>query len=36
MSLQNQEVVREIHTISGGITGGGKSNSARKAYARSM
>jgi hypothetical protein len=34
--LQNQEVVREIHTISGGITGGGESNSARKAYARSM
>jgi hypothetical protein len=34
--LQNQEVVREIHTIFGGITGGGESNSARKAYARSM
>jgi hypothetical protein len=34
--LQNQEVVREIHTISGGIAGGGESNSARKAYARSM
>jgi ribonuclease HI len=32
----NQEVVREIHTISGGIAGGGESNSARKAYARSM
>jgi ribonuclease HI len=29
-------VVREIHTIFGGITGGGESNSARKAYARSM
>jgi hypothetical protein len=34
--LQNQEVVREIHTIAGGIAGGGESNSARKAYARSM
>jgi hypothetical protein len=34
--LQNQEVVREIHTISGGIIDGGESNSARKAYARSM
>jgi hypothetical protein len=34
--LQNQEVVREIHTISGGIIGSGESNSARKAYARSM
>jgi hypothetical protein len=34
--LQNQEVVREIHTIFGGIIDGGKSNSARKAYARSM
>jgi hypothetical protein len=33
---QNQEVVREIHTISGGIVGGGESNSARKAYVRSM
>jgi hypothetical protein len=32
----NQEMVREIHTISGGITGGGESNSAREAYARSM
>jgi hypothetical protein len=32
----NQEMVREIHTISGGIAGGGESNSARKAYARSM
>jgi hypothetical protein len=29
-------VVKEIHTISGGIAGGGESNSARKAYARSM
>ena len=28
--------MREIHTISGGIAGGGESNSARKAYARSM
>jgi hypothetical protein len=34
--LQNQEVVREIHTIAGGIAGGGDSNSARKAYARSL
>ena len=34
--FQNQEVVREIHTISYGIAGGGESNSARKAYARSM
>ena len=33
---QNQEIVREIHTISGRIAGGGESNSARKAYARSM
>jgi hypothetical protein len=32
----NQEMVREIHTISGGIASGGESNSARKAYARSM
>ena len=28
--------MREIHTISGGIAGGEESNSARKAYARSM
>jgi hypothetical protein len=28
--------VREIHTISDGITGGGESNSIRKAYARGM
>ena len=28
--------MREIHTISGGIAGGGESNSARKANARSM
>jgi hypothetical protein len=34
--LQNQKVVRKIHTVSGGIVGGGESNSARKAYARSM
>jgi hypothetical protein len=34
--LQNQEVVREIHTIAGEIVGGEESNSARKAYARSM
>jgi hypothetical protein len=34
--LPNQEVVREIHTIAGGIAGGGDSNSARKAYARSL
>jgi hypothetical protein len=34
--LPNQEVVREIHTITGGIAGGGDSNSARKAYARSL
>ena len=33
---QNQEIVREIHTISGGIASGRESNSARKAYARSM
>jgi hypothetical protein len=29
-------VVREIHTIAGGIAGGGDSNSTRKAYARSL
>jgi hypothetical protein len=34
--LQNQEVVQEIHTIFGGIAGGGESNSTRKAYARNM
>jgi hypothetical protein len=34
--LKNQEVVREIHTIAGGIAGGGDSSSARKAYARSL
>jgi hypothetical protein len=34
--LQNQEVVREIHTIAGEIAGRGDSNSARKAYARSL
>ena len=28
--------MREIHTISSGIAGGGESNSARKAYAKSM
>ena len=28
--------MREIHTISSGIAGGGESNSARKAYAMSM
>ena len=28
--------MREIHTIFGGIAGEGESNSARKAYARSM
>ena len=28
--------MRKIHTISDGITGGKESNSARKAYARSM
>jgi hypothetical protein len=33
---RNQKVVREIHTISGGIAGGEESNSARKTYARSM
>ena len=33
---QNQEVVREIHSISGGIAGGGESNLARKVYDRSM
>jgi hypothetical protein len=34
--LQNQEVVREIHTIARGIASEGDSNSARKAYARSL
>jgi hypothetical protein len=33
---QNQLVVREIHTISGGLAGGGESTSARKAHARSI
>jgi hypothetical protein len=32
----NQEVVREIHTIFGGIAGGGESSSARKAYFSAM
>jgi hypothetical protein len=32
----NQLVVREIHTISGGLAGGGESTSARKAHARSI
>jgi hypothetical protein len=34
--LQNQEVVRKIHTVFDRIAGGGESNSAKKAYARSM
>jgi hypothetical protein len=33
---QNQLIVREIHTISRGLAGGGESTSARKAYARSV
>ncbi|XP_059434509.1 uncharacterized protein LOC132167523 [Corylus avellana] len=33
---RDQGVVGEIHTIFGGIVGGGQSNSARKAYARKM
>jgi hypothetical protein len=33
---QNQLIVREIHTISEGLTGGGESTSARKAHARSI
>jgi hypothetical protein len=33
---QNQLIVREIHTISGGLAGGGESTSARKAHARSV
>jgi hypothetical protein len=33
---QNQEIVRKIHTIFGGIASGGESDSARKAYARRM
>jgi hypothetical protein len=32
----NQLVVREIHTISGGLAGGGESTSVRKAHARSI
>jgi hypothetical protein len=32
----NQLVVREIHTIFGGLAGGGESTSARKAHARSI
>ena len=34
--FQNQETVKEIHTISGGIASGRESNSARKTYAKSM
>ena len=34
--LQNPEVVKEIHTISSRIAGGGESNSAKEAYVRSM
>jgi hypothetical protein len=33
---QNQKIVREIHTIFGGIASGGESNSSRKAYTRQM
>jgi hypothetical protein len=33
---QNQLIVKEIHTISGGLAGGGESTSARKALARSI
>jgi hypothetical protein len=33
---QNQMIVRKIHTISGGLAGGGESTSARKAHARSV
>ena len=29
-------IVREIHTISGGLAGGGESTSGRKAHARSV
>lgn len=32
----NQLIVREIHTISGGLAGGGESTSARKAHARNI
>jgi hypothetical protein len=32
----NQLVVREIHTIFGGLAGGGESTSVRKAHARSI
>jgi hypothetical protein len=33
---QNQLIVREIHTISRGLAGGGESTSARKDHARSI
>jgi hypothetical protein len=33
---QNQLIVKEIHTISRGLAGGGESTSARKAHTRSV
>jgi hypothetical protein len=33
---QNQLLIREIHTIFGGLAGGGESTSTRKAHARKV
>jgi hypothetical protein len=33
---RNQDVIGEIHSIFGGLAGGGESNSIRKAHARTV